>query len=644
MKNSTIRLLQLLKWTSPLALILLAVSLSLTANAQDILTSTATFTDIGLINNPPTPGPFDIAQTSTFGETWTNNALFNYEDNGFAAATLPTGDSGATFVTGSNPTGYVVTNFMFQTFPGGSGSGSYNPAPTGGVSDPNTFRQPWTVNWYQISDTADPSGLGSNVTLIASYTTQPGIMTNLGDWVSFSNIEVFLAPNTTNAWTVSMTPGGYGYCPLPLVSNVATAGTSPIVPGTHPVVILSPTSTGGGLNPPITYGVTSSQIFGVWMTNLNPVFDIGLNTSFLSPIITTNPFGFSMFSNNLVGVGQSWGFKAAATGSTNAGHGINGYWMVNNGGGWTKILTSEDQVTTTVLPANGGGQGAIVTSTLFVNGILAPDIGSYQFVVTNSANGTTLNSVTSLVATLTAVVPPANSYAAQVVAQGAVAYWPLNETVDPSVDTALAYDLVGGHTGWYGMNADNGAGNAAYALPPVSGPQSPAFAGFPSVNGAWGGMYTTNLNPVGGTVPYPYEYIAVSNAPTFTAASPAITIAGWIWPNYNTSGKEPGGNDGVFLQRSGSFGATATTGIQIGNNGNNFGYHWDNDNAVTYNYNGGPTIPGGQWPFIALIVQPASATMYVCSPSIGVQSSIAAGPAPTMSMKPLARAWKSALT
>jgi hypothetical protein len=607
-----------------LALILLAVSLSQTVSAQDIHVSTATFTDIGTSNFPPIAGPNDIQQTNDFGAHSTNNGLFNYEDNGFAATVLPTGDAGATFVVGSNPSGYVVTNFMFQLFPsGGAFNGSYNPAANGGASEPNNTMQPWTVNFYQVG--FDPSGLGSNLTLLSSITTMPGTMTNYGDWVSISNIEVYLAPNTTNAWTISMTPGGYGYCSLPLVSNVATAGTTPIVPGVHPIIALSPTVAQGGVNPPVTYGTTSSQLFGVWMTNLNPIFSIGLASTFQPSIITTNPFSFMMFSNNLVGTGQTWTFTASGTGSTNAGHGLGGYWMANYGSGYTKTLTSDAQPTTSVIPASAGGAGAIVISSLQVVNISAGDLGSYVFVVTNSANGSTINSATSQVATLTAVTPPTNSYAAAVVNLGAVAYWPLNETTDPSTEHALAYDLIGGHTGWYGMNADSGVGNAGQGYVPISGPTSPAFVGFPATNGALGGLRGTNLATPSGSATNGYEYVCVSNAPTFTSLSPNITMAGWVWPNYNSAGKEPGGNAGIFLQRSGQFGASATSGIQVGNNNNNVGYHWDNDNSVTYNFNSGPVMPGYTWSLIALVVQQSNATLYCCSPSIGVQQVVAAG-------------------
>jgi hypothetical protein len=595
-------------------------------SAQDLHVSTATFTDIGLSNNPPIPGPNDVYQTNNFGAHSTNNGLFNYEDNGFAATALPTGDAGATFIVGSNPGGYVVTNFMFQLFPsGGAFNGSYNPAASGGASEPNNTMQPWTVNFYQVG--FDPSGLGSNLTLLSSITTMPGTMTNYGDWVSISNIEVYLAPNTTNAWTISMTPGGYGYCSLPLVSNVATAGTTPIVPGVHPIIALSPTVAQGGVNPPVTYGTsTTNQIFGVWMTNLNPIFSIGLASTFQPSIITTNPFSFMMFSNNLINLGVTWTFTASGTGSTNAGHGLGGYWMANYGSGYTKTLTSDAQPpNTTVIPASSGGAGATVISSLQVINISAGDLGSYVFVVTNSANGSTINSATSQVATLTAINPPTNSYAAAVVNLGAVAYWPLNEMVDPSTEHALAYDLIGGHTGWYGMNADTGVGNAGQGYVPVSGPTSPAFVGFPATNGALGGLRGTNLAQPSGSATNGYEYVCVSNAPSFTALNPSITIAGWVWPNYNTAGKEPGGNAGIFLQRSGQFGATATSGIQVGNNNNNVGYHWDNDNSVTYNFNSGPVMPGYTWSLIALVVQQSNATLYCCSPSIGVQQVVAAG-------------------
>src|ERR1019366_6188575 len=46
-------------------------------------------------------------------------------------------------------------------------------------------------------------------------------------------------------------------------------------------------------------------------------------------------------------------------------------------------------------------------------------------------------------------------------------------------------------------------------------------------------------------------------------------------------------------------------------NGNHtLGYNWD-DESSTYNWNSGLTTPPGQWSFVALVVTPTNATIYV---------------------------------
>ena len=67
MKNSTNRILQVVKWTCSFAVILLAVSLCQTAFAQPVLIDTGYNS-----NNPPTPGPNDIYQTNTLNEVYSS--------------------------------------------------------------------------------------------------------------------------------------------------------------------------------------------------------------------------------------------------------------------------------------------------------------------------------------------------------------------------------------------------------------------------------------------------------------------------------------------------------------------------------------------------------------------------------------------
>jgi len=633
MKNSANRLLQPVQWISPLAAILVAVSLCPAARAQLNIASTATFGDVGLRTQPPGMGPNDIGVTNTAGitvnETMINNGVFNNEANGFDTDTLPSGEPGNTFIVGGSSCGYIVTNLFVPLYPGGSDSGTWTVG-DGSVYDapnrPITVSQPWNVNFYQISGTANSSGLGSNATLIATYQTQAGMMTNAGDWLSFSNIQVFLAPNTTNAWTISITTNGAGYNTLALISN--NPSTSPILANSRPIIIAGPQYVAvGGATALLTYGVTNGgsawNVNGVPITNYANAFSLGIQTNFAPGLFSANPYSCFMISNILTGGTNNWTFNAAGSGSSVAPYGVNGYWEANYGAGYTRTLGSDAQApVTTVTAVPGGAPGSVIKSSLTVKNITSADLGSYHFVITNSPNGTSLCYATSAVATITAVVPAANSFAAAVTNLGAVAYWPLDETVDPSTLHAWAYDIVGGHNGFYGVNANNGGGNAPDAYAPVAGPGNAGFAGLTAKGALSAGMYT-NLpynTPPPGTNNCPYQYVVVSNAPTFSGTN--VTILGWIWPNYNSAGLEAGGNAGILMQRSSVFGATQTDGIQYANSSNNIGYHWDNDTSATYNYNAGPAIPNQSWSLIALVISPSNTVFYVCNTNTGIATNM----------------------
>ena len=254
--------------TFSLGLTVLAVSFLQTARGQ------ATLTDISPAASPPRPGPNDIYQTNTLDEL-SQSGAFNY----YTDATGRPG--GTTFVTGSNPNGYLVTNVFVQcvsTGYGNDGSGSGSPTAT----------QAYQISFYQISGTADASGLGSNATLISQIITSPGTVTTVGDWLSFSNFLVLLSPNTTNAFTWGRLSTGSGYMGIPLVTNNIGNGpaTSPgPFAGGQPCLI----TPAGGIGS-VTYGV-GITLDGAPLTNFDTVFSLGIMTNFIPAAITaTNAF------------------------------------------------------------------------------------------------------------------------------------------------------------------------------------------------------------------------------------------------------------------------------------------------------------------------------------------------------------------
>src|SRR5262249_48879844 len=108
--------------------------------------------------------------------------------------------------------------------------------------------------------------------------------------------------------------------------------------------------------------------------------------------------------------------------------------------------------------------------TLSVSNVSAGEAGSYTLVVTNSAGAVT-SAPPATLAVVSALVP-SSSYSYAVFTNNALAYWRLNEAVDPSTNPPT-YDYIGGGIGSYGA-----------ATLKADGPRPGAFPGFESTNTA----------------------------------------------------------------------------------------------------------------------------------------------------------------
>ncbi len=75
-----------------------------------------------------------------------------------------------------------------------------------------------------------------------------------------------------------------------------------------------------------------------------------------------------------------------------------------------------------------------------------------------------------------------------------------------------------------------------------------------------------------------------------------FTVGGWIKPN------------GIQMSNAGIFfsGSSGACGLNF-RTANQLGYHW-NDNAGTYNWGGGPTLPANQWSYVALVIKDGPGT------------------------------------
>ena len=189
------------------------------------------------ITNAPSPGANDIYQLSTNGNKTSPDGLNYFTDNQISYGT---GEPGQTFTTGTNSAGYKLTSVAVRTGGIGTSSGT-------GTT------QPYYLHIYLIS--------GSTATLLQTYTSS-NITFSDGDWLKWSGVSVWLAPNGTYAYSFGKASSTNGWEPMAVTTNGFSGGEIAMIP------------TAGGT---ITTG--SSHKF-------DAVFDLGLQT--VSPAFTNN--------------------------------------------------------------------------------------------------------------------------------------------------------------------------------------------------------------------------------------------------------------------------------------------------------------------------------------------------------------------
>lgn len=174
------------------AILLLAVGLAGNLSAQ-------TLTNLGL--TAPTPGPNDISQFSTSGNTTWPDGINYFTDNN-----PPVGQK---FTTGTNA--MRLTSLAIKTAGLNSGGGYGTPATT-----PTYY-----LRIYSIS--------GNTATfLIAFSAVNPGFTD--GDWLQWSGLNVPLATNRTYAFTFGRQTSGGGYAALAVAANAYAGGEIVTVP------------------------------------------------------------------------------------------------------------------------------------------------------------------------------------------------------------------------------------------------------------------------------------------------------------------------------------------------------------------------------------------------------------------------------
>jgi regulation of enolase protein 1 (concanavalin A-like superfamily) len=164
------------------------------------------------------------------------------------------------------------------------------------------------------------------------------------------------------------------------------------------------------------------------------------------------------------------------------------------------------------------------------------------------------------------------AFSSLVLSNNPVAYWRLNE-----LSGTTAADSAGGHNATYGGAVTLG----------VAGPQPPDFLGFEVTNTA---VQLAN---------------GVSNSwltmPALNLNTNTVTITAWIYPIGSQAAYA-----GLLFCRNGS----TVAGMNYDGAGADLGYTWNN-NQNTWGWSSGLQPPANQWSFVALVVQPSSAVMYL---------------------------------
>lgn len=348
----------------------------------------------------------------------------------------------------------------------------------------------------------------------------------------------------------------------------------------------------GGTNSPAPVGLNAAsglnQVVLGWNASSNVVYNVMRSTNSGGPyaVITTN-LSTSAFTDTNLTSGQMYYYVVSAMSAVglvspnstevssmpggppavptilSAMPGTNQTFTLT----WNATLNTSDYLVERSIVS--GGPYFVVASpstTSFTDSGLANGVTYYYVVSAVNTQGRSPNS--------TEVSATPGEYGAWVLGLNPVGYWQLN-----NASGATAFDASGnGLDGTYQPAVTLGV--PCVAIPPYFGFASRDLAAsFNGQNNSWVSLPALNLN------------------------SAAVTLTAWIYPTTIT---QPGATGLIFCRD----GLGTVSGFGYNPAGTQLGYTWNNDSG-TYGWNSGLTPPANQWSFVALVVTPANAIIYL---------------------------------
>jgi len=236
-----------------------------------------------------------------------------------------------------------------------------------------------------------------------------------------------------------------------------------------------------------------------------------------------------------------------------------------------------------VLTASGNPTSYVPgTNGVFSIGTRSDDAFFWQGDADEVAFYSSVLSSNDIAAHFSAATTNAAGYSSQILALNPLLYFRLNEAGDPSAAN---------------LGTLGSAGNAAYLAPShpgTAGPTPPPFPGFEAGNKA------VSFDGTGGYV----------SAPPLNLNADTVTITAWV----NVTNAQKAGTGLVFCRSD--FTVAGLT-IDPNHDGLGLGYNWGGDPATTAwsptPDSGLPALPDSHWAFVALVVQPDQAAIYIAN-------------------------------